>query len=82
MLPSKRELNALELMISLSTFSKLLLTPRKNIEVAQQQQKYYADLKRRLDEICVVNVKVLPCTKKYSYEKEALKSSFQGILDH
>jgi hypothetical protein len=36
-------------MRSLSAYSKLLLMPGKNIEIAQQQQKHFADLKRRPD---------------------------------
>jgi hypothetical protein len=41
-----------------------IVDARKNIEVAQQQQKYYADLKRRLDEKFGVDV-------KFSFVKES-----------
>jgi hypothetical protein len=72
MLPSKRE-NALGLMPSLCASSKLLLMPEKNIEVAQQQQKYYADLKRRPVEVFDVDVKVLLCTKNLHIRKGSTK---------
>jgi hypothetical protein len=42
---------------------------RKNIEIAQQQQKHYADLKRRPDENFEVGVKVLLCTKNLYFKK-------------
>jgi hypothetical protein len=43
------------------------------IVVAQQQQKYYADLKRRPDDVFDVDVKVLLCTKNLHIRKGGSK---------
>jgi hypothetical protein len=57
----------------LQHIQQAIVEARKNIEVAQQQQKYYADLKRRPHENFDVDVKVLLCTKNLYIRKGSTK---------
>ncbi len=59
MLPSKREPNALELMYSVSAFSKVLLMIETKHSGCSTTTEINADLKRRPDEVTDVHVKVL-----------------------
>ena len=47
---------------------------KKNIEIAQQKQKHYADLKRRPDANFVAGSKVLLCTKNLYIKKGSTKN--------